>query len=413
MSSPTSDVVSDQYSRWIYPQPILDIEVWCERNWQWFDPSHAYRLLWPNQPYRSNLDILVAGCGTNQAAVIAFNNPDAKVTAIDISQPSLDHHAYLKAKHRLTNLELRLLPIEDVGKLDQDFDLIMSTGVLHHLESPEAGMAALASCLRPDGVAAIMLYARFGRTGVEMLQSVFREMGLKQSDTSLVMVREAIEILPPDHPLQSYLKLAPDLQYDAGLVDTFLHGRDRSYTVDDCIDLVSSAGLVFQDLFQKTSYYPAPQQRSAFYSSISELPDRQQWSIMERINHRNACHFFMACHPSREQGSYSVRFDGDDFGVYIPQFRYRCGFNGHQVYKPNSTMGLGPAQSTLIRLVDGKRSIADMIAEPQFTDELGGKVEAKVFARNFFRSLWRTDFIAFELPAKVMRTKRKKAGGQV
>ena len=250
VSSPTSDIVSDQYSRWVYPQPILDIEVWCQRNWQWFDPSHASRVFWPDRDYRSNLDILVAGCGTNQAAVIAFNNPDAKVTAIDISQPSLDHHAYLKAKHRLTNLELRLLPIEDVGKLDQDFDLIMSTGVLHHLESPESWMAALASCLRPDGVAAIMLYARFGRTGVEMLQSVFREMGLKQSDTSLVMVREAIEILPPDHPLQSYLKLAPDLQYDAGLVDTFLHGRDRSYTVDDCIDLVSSAGLVFQDTIQ-------------------------------------------------------------------------------------------------------------------------------------------------------------------
>jgi SAM-dependent methyltransferase len=405
--------VSDQYARWIYPQPILDIEVWCERNWQWFDPSHAYRLFWPNQKYRSNLDILVAGCGTNQAAVIAFNNPEAKVTAIDISQPSLDHHAYLKAKHRLDNLELHLLPIEDVGKLHQDFDLIMSTGVLHHLASPEAGMAALASCLRPDGVAAIMLYARFGRAGVEMLQSVFREMGLKQSDTSLVMVREAIEVLPPDHPLQSYLKLAPDLKYDAGLVDTFLHGRDRSYTVDDCIDLVSSAGLVFQDLFQKTLYYPASQQRSAFYSSISDLPDRQQWSIMERINHRNACHFFMACHPSREPGSYTVRFDGDEFSDYIPQFRYRCGVNGHQVYKPNSSMGLAPSQSALIKLVDGKSSIADLIAEPQFVDALGGKVEAKVFARNFFRSLWRMDFVAFELPGTPKRTNRKKAIAQV
>jgi hypothetical protein len=82
VSSPTSDVVSDQYSRWIYPQPILDIEVWCERNWQWFDPSHAYRLFWQNQKYRSNLDILVAGCGTNQAAVIAFNNPEDTLIAV-------------------------------------------------------------------------------------------------------------------------------------------------------------------------------------------------------------------------------------------------------------------------------------------------------------------------------------------
>ena len=40
------------------------------------------------------------------------------------------------------------------------------------------------------------------------------------------------------------------------LVDTFLHGRARSYTVDDCIDLVTSAGLVFQGWFSKAPYYP-------------------------------------------------------------------------------------------------------------------------------------------------------------
>jgi hypothetical protein len=37
--------------------------------------------------YRPDLDILIAGCGTNQAAVFAFGNPDANVVGIDISQP--------------------------------------------------------------------------------------------------------------------------------------------------------------------------------------------------------------------------------------------------------------------------------------------------------------------------------------
>ena len=48
---------------------------------------------------------------------------------------------------------------------------------------------------------------------------------------------------------------ARDLRSDAGLVDTFLHGRDRSYTVDDCLDLVTSAGLVFQGWLLKAPYY--------------------------------------------------------------------------------------------------------------------------------------------------------------
>ena len=59
-----------------------------------------------------------------------------------------------------------------------------------------------------------------------------------------------------DHPVQSYLKIARDLPSDAALVDTFLHSRDRSYTVEDCLDLVAAAGLLFQGWFFKAPYYP-------------------------------------------------------------------------------------------------------------------------------------------------------------
>lgn len=413
-SDPTSDIVSQQYARWMYPQPILDISVWTENNWQWFDPSHAHRLFWPDREYNPELDILVAGCGTNQAAIIAFNNPKAKIVAIDVSQPSLAHHAYLKAKHSLDNLELRQLPIEDVEQLGRNFDLIISTGVLHHLASPEKGMSALASCLRPDGVAAIMLYARFGRSGVEMLQSVFREMGLGQNETSLVMVREALKVLSQDHPLRSYLSLAPDLQYDAGLVDTFLHGRDRSYTVKDCIDLATSAGLVLQDLFQKTPYYPPQKQRSAFYNAVADLSDIEQWSIMERINHRNACHFFTVCHRDRPVKSYAIDFESSDYAAYVPHYRYRCGFNGQEIYKPNWKLGLGPAQAALVNMIDGKRTIAEIGLEASNALLKVATIgDTTRFIRNLFRSLWQADYLAFQLPGLASsrpKPRRRKSG---
>ena len=132
--SPRADVVAQQYEKWTYPEPIQNLETWVADNWQWFDPSHAHRLLWPDRPYRADLDILIAGCGTNQAAQIAYTNPAAKVVAIDVSQPSLDHEKFLKDKYALKNLELHLLPIEEAPSLDQKFDLIMSTGVLHHMD---------------------------------------------------------------------------------------------------------------------------------------------------------------------------------------------------------------------------------------------------------------------------------------
>jgi len=168
-ADPLADVVSGQYEKWVYPEPIRDLPAWLAGNWQWFDPSHASRLFWPDREYRPDLDVLIAGCGTNQAAVFAYTNPGARVVAIDVSQPSLDHHRFLKDKYGLKNLALHRLPIEEVGTLGQDYDLVVSTGVLHHMADPKAGMRALAARLRPDGVAAIMLYARYGRIGVEML----------------------------------------------------------------------------------------------------------------------------------------------------------------------------------------------------------------------------------------------------
>jgi SAM-dependent methyltransferase len=84
--------------------------------------------LWPDREFKPDIDILIAGCGTNQAAAFAIRNRAAKVVAVDISQPSLDHRQYLKEKHGLWSLELHLLPIEELPTLGLDFDLIVSTG---------------------------------------------------------------------------------------------------------------------------------------------------------------------------------------------------------------------------------------------------------------------------------------------
>ena len=169
-------IVSRRYEA--HPEPIHDLEAWTNSNWEWFDPVHAHSTLWPDRDYKPDLDILIAGCGTNQAAVFAYTNRSAKVVAVDISQPSLDHLQYLKDKYGLENLELHRLPIEELSSLKRNFDLIVSTGVLHLLPDPVAGMKALRGCLRRDGALGVMLYAKYGRMGVEMLQSAFRDLGI-------------------------------------------------------------------------------------------------------------------------------------------------------------------------------------------------------------------------------------------
>ena len=401
--SPRADVVAQQYQKWQYPEPIQNLETWLTNNWQWFDPSHAHRVLWPDRPYEPDMDILIAGCGTNQAAVFAYTNRAAKVVAVDVSEPSLDHNRYLRDKYGLKNLELHLLPVEEVPTLDQQFDLIVSTGVLHHLAEPEVGMRALGECLRTDGVAAIMLYARYGRAGVELMQAIFRELGLRQDEESLKMVKKAVASLASTHPLQSYISIAPDLRFDAGMVDTFLHGRDRSYTVGDCIDLVTSAGLVFGDWLLKTSYYPPTltDPDNEFYSAINGLPEPAMWAAMERIKTLNACHFFTACRPERPESSYRVDFSAPAALDYVPLMRLRCGIRGQEIYRPGWTLRLDPTHLALAQAVDGERSIREITDRVAASGVLAREDQQNVadIALDLFEGLWRMDFIAVDLSA--------------
>jgi len=395
-SDPRADVVSRQYERWRYPQPIEDLDAWTTSNWQWFDPAHDHRILWPDREYRPDLDILIAGCGTNQAAVFAFTNPAARVVAVDISQSSLDHQQYLKDKHHLSNLELHLLSIEDLPTLRLDFDLVVSTGVLHHLANPTEGMKALACCLRPNGAMGVMLYARYGRTGVELLQGVFREMGLRQDDASLLLVKETISFLSTDHPIQSYFQTAPDLHYDAGLVDTFLHGRDRSYTVDECLGLIDSAGLVFQDWYFNAPYYPHDlvASETQFIRSVNALPVTRLWSVMERVHAANACHVFIACHPGRSRETYTIDFSTPSCLDYVPMMRWNCGVSGTEICRPGWRIGLDAVQLSFVEHVDGKRTIREIAACVAQSAEANSSEGGEPFARKLFQELWRFDFLA-------------------
>ena len=398
-NNPLEDAVSSQYKRWMYPQPILDLPDWLVNNWQWFDPSHAHRIFWPDRDYKPDLDILIAGCGTNQAAVFAYNNPQAHVVGIDVSRPSLDHHKYLKEKYAMKNLELRQLPIEEVGSLNQNFDLIVSTGVIHHMANPNMGMNALASCLRPEGVAAIMLYARYGRIGVDILQGVFRELGLRQNDLSVLMVKDTVANLPKNHPVWSYIALAPDLKFDGGLVDTFLPGRERSYSVEDCHDLVDSAGLVFQDLFLKSPYSPLASPATPFHAAVAALPERKQWSIMERINIGNACHFFTACHADRLPNTYKIDFASAEAMDYVPSLRYRCEVLGNQIMRNDWSMTLDPVSLSIILQMDGFRTIREIVFAAGQSGALPPQSQADQdkLGKSLFQSLWQLDFVAMGL----------------
>ena len=404
--SPLHDAIAQQYGRWIYPQPAADLEAHSRMRRDVCDPALVHRLFWPDRDYPQPLDILVAGCGANQAADIAYNNRGARVLGIDVSEPSLAHERYLRGKHGLDNLDLLRLPIEDAPTLGREFDLILSTGVLHHMAEPLVGLRTLGRCLRRDGVIAVYLYGRHGRVGLEILQSLFRRIGLTQDEASLVVVKQTLASLPPEHPLRA-AKLG-DTHFDAGLVDLFLNARERSYTVEDCLKFVADAGLAFQGWVENAHYHPdgCLGADHPLFAALARLPTPEMWAATDLY----ACspgHFFIACRPDRPREQYEIDFARARALGYVPDRRA-----GVIVLPPDRATGVparlkregieafvSPAQARLLNEVDGRRSIAEILAAAKAKGLPGTPAEVETFGRDYFRSLWRMGLIVVKLAA--------------
>lgn len=287
-----SQAVVDHYQTWAYPRPLFNSPAaWTDG----FDPSHARGKLWPNAVEPDDLDILIAGCGTNQAAYYAAHNPHCRVVGLDVSDAAIQHETYLKNEYSLENLDLFLMDLGDIRQIGRQFHLIVCTGVLHHLPDPTAGLKSLRGVLRPHGVIGVMVYAHYPRLGVYMVQEALRILGEEGIDS----VKLLLSSVPQWHHVLNYLRFATDLNYDAGLADTFLHPLDRAFTVPQIMEIAGQSGLEFQSWLDEreyriSSYITDPQ--DPLRKRIEALPPTEQWRAVEMIMQLPAVHCFVLRH---------------------------------------------------------------------------------------------------------------------
>ena len=93
-----SEKVHDFYERMPYPAPLTNLDEHLDL---YKNPNRRraeFHLMWPAKRPGGHLEILIAGCGTSQAARYALREPDARITAIDISEASLRHTRDLQSK---------------------------------------------------------------------------------------------------------------------------------------------------------------------------------------------------------------------------------------------------------------------------------------------------------------------------
>jgi len=390
--------VGEFYANHPYPPPADDVDAY-RRTWDDRRRRTESFLLWPDEPFRDDRSILVAGCGTRQAAHYAVRWPNAKVVGIDFSDAAVAFEQALKQKHRLSNLEVRRLDIERAGELQERFDLVVCTGVLHHLPDPDAGLRALRDVLAPDGAMHIMVYAPYGRAGIYMLQEYCRRLGIGSSAAEIRQLAQSLKALPPDHPIVPLLQNSPDFASEAGLADALLHPNDRAYSVPQFMDLLDRAGLRFGRWLRQAPYLAScgAIASAPHASRLTELPAAEQYAAMELFRGSMVRHSaIVSCAERREAG---VDFTGDAWLQYVPirlpetvavHERLPTGASAVLINRSHTYTDLylpiDAARERILEAIDGNRRIADM----------GRATIDKNMARDFFEQLWCWDQVVFD-----------------
>jgi 2-polyprenyl-3-methyl-5-hydroxy-6-metoxy-1,4-benzoquinol methylase/tetratricopeptide (TPR) repeat protein len=175
-----SRAVREQYEESPYPR------------WAKAGPLGQPAIINERQP-RQGFDVLIAGCGTGLSAVeFARQARGARVVAIDLSLASLSYAKRMAQKFGVANVEFGQADIMKLASIGRDFDVIESSGVLHHLENPWDGWRVLLALLRPGGAMQVGLYSDLARQNIVAVRALIAERGYRPIPQDIRRCREDI-----------------------------------------------------------------------------------------------------------------------------------------------------------------------------------------------------------------------------
>ncbi|MCL2305071.1 MAG: class I SAM-dependent methyltransferase [Planctomycetaceae bacterium] len=337
--------------------------------------------------FHDEFRMLVAGGGTGDAltylAVQTAWLPDAKIVYVDLSTESMKI-----AKERLHNQAERLnhANIENIVEFHQGslldvekmglgkFDYINCSGVLHHLENPNEGLAALRGVLKDNGAMSIMVYGQVGRTTIYQIQELMRivNRNVDDADEKIKNTNLFLQYLPSSNLHRLSRRWGANESNPAEIYDLFLHSQDRAYTIDQLYDWVEGCGMSITAFSSGQQSFLVPEL----------YPDTLSHKIRERIKEMSP----------REQRVFSELFYGhiNKFEFHItPQSPSGSGTGGIDWLD----LDLIPCYSLLARqqnmpgrLVETEES-ASLFHIPNHLDRLSFTVQSSPFARNVYRRI--------------------------
>ena len=299
-----------------------------------------------------DLRALVAGGGTGDGAIMLAqqlaDRGAGTVTYLDLSEASLAVAKGRAEARGLGNISFHHGSLLDLPGLGwPPFDYIDCCGVLHHLDAPEAGLAALVSVLAEHGGLGLMLYGELGRTGVYPAQRAIARLagdlaGDGPATERLNLARRLVDAMPEGNWLKRNGHLSDHLVGDAaGFYDLLLHSRDRAYLVGEVAALIDAADLRITGFLPPGEYDPCQYlDEPELRARAAALPETERWALAEELSGAMKTHVFYAVRRGNSHGG--------------------------------AAGGFAPAMVPALREMPAERLAASLENSPMLRAELGG-----------------------------------------
>jgi ubiquinone/menaquinone biosynthesis C-methylase UbiE len=335
------------------------------------------------RPFRA----LIAGGGTGNAAIMLARQLrdigcPAELVYIDLSTASRKIAEARAREQGLTSITFHTGSFIDLDSAQFGaFDYIDCCGVLHHLQDPPAALRALHRFLTPEGGMGLMVYGRYGRTGIYDVQDIMRSLTPNEDQTSqLTVLKSLLRELPSSNRLvQNAATTHSPNQHDSELVDKFLHPQDRAYSVPELAQLCDQAALEVVAFLPEGRYQPETYLSGAdFHDRITNLPWIEQARLAELVAGNIGRHIFYVA-PKTTTAQRAASLSDPNVGRAIPILKNGEGVALADRFTPDTAIKAQfedlsilvepPALAAdILRRIDNQRSLEDIYFELAMTN---------------------------------------------
>ena len=281
----TTRQVREMYEQFPYPSgnPVSRVgnDVELALGYQGRDPGR-----------RGPRQVLDAGCGRGIGIIgAAVLQPEVRFLGADLNRVALTEAAEAVAQRGLSNVrfcETDLMTLDGLEVPEGGFDVIHSSGVVHHLSDPAAGLTRLREVLAPHGVINFMVYARHGRRPLMNVAEAARILAPDDRPLSArILPARTVAALASHHVLQGTSFAGTYEVDDVELVDRLLNVNETSYDVPALWRLLDAAGLRFLRWTEPADWTPSNLMPTGHLQAwLDELPEVDRYRFIELVFRR-------------------------------------------------------------------------------------------------------------------------------